>query len=304
MAVKDKTTLEADIDALFVVNSSGTIEADDVNTLMDDIVDSYQDVIVSYTTAQRDLLSATEKMLIYNTDNDRFEFYDGTSWKGVTPVKTFLLDCSANPNYPAAQKGDRWLVSVAGKVGGGSGESVNVGDWITCKTTNAGGTSVSVGADFVISYTASAYGQNIGVKTIPQTSVDGDVDPINSYSTSPTVFATEEIDLTQVATYNYNFETGTKFIVDRIRVIVTEITYSSTDTDAVIDFGESGDANLFTTYSSSVGTADGETAFIFNGTDEKAITDFQIDVTTGSTQSVLKVRFIITGVSIQDEGLA
>lgn len=304
MAVKDKTTLEADVDALFVVNSSGTIEADDVNTLMDDIIDSYQDVIVSYTTAQRDLLSATEKMLIYNTDNDRLEFYDGTTWKGLTPVKTFELDCSANPNYPAAQKGDTWIVSVAGKVGGGSGEDVNKGDVITCTTTNAGGTSASVGSSFVINYTASAYGQNIGVKTIPQTSVDGDTDPVNNYSTSPTVFATEEIDLTQVATYNYNFPSGSKFIVDRIRAIVTEITYSSTATDATIEVGDTGNSTLFTTFSGSMGDAAGDTAMILNGTNEKAVTDLQFDVTVATTQVALKVRFVITGISIQDEGLA
>src|SRR5437016_1551524 len=47
------------------------------------------------------------------------------------------LDCSANPNYPAADVGDRYIVSVAGKIGGSSGDTVDVGDIIECKTNNS-----------------------------------------------------------------------------------------------------------------------------------------------------------------------
>ena len=40
------------------------------------------------------------------------------------------LDCSLNPDYPAADAGDAYLVSVAGKVGGVSGLDVEVGDLV------------------------------------------------------------------------------------------------------------------------------------------------------------------------------
>ncbi len=60
------------------------------------------------------------------------------------------LDCSANPNYPAGLKGDTYYVSVAGKIGGGSGISVEIGDAIVCKTDNAGGTEASVGTSWFI----------------------------------------------------------------------------------------------------------------------------------------------------------
>lgn len=60
------------------------------------------------------------------------------------------LNCSANPNYPAGEKGDTYYVSVAGKVGGASGKSVDVGDAIVCKTDNAGGTEVSVGTSWFV----------------------------------------------------------------------------------------------------------------------------------------------------------
>lgn len=60
------------------------------------------------------------------------------------------LDCSANPNYPAGVVGDEYRVSVAGKVGGASGTSVDVSDSVICKTNNAGGTQAGVGASWFI----------------------------------------------------------------------------------------------------------------------------------------------------------
>ncbi len=57
-------------------------------------------------------------------------------------------DCSANPNYPAALKGDAYVVSVAGKIGGASGTSVDVGDVYVASADNAGGTQGSVGASW------------------------------------------------------------------------------------------------------------------------------------------------------------
>lgn len=41
-------------------------------------------------------------------------------------------DCSANPNYPAANAGHLYLVSVAGKIGGANGPNVEVGDMLIC----------------------------------------------------------------------------------------------------------------------------------------------------------------------------
>lgn len=58
------------------------------------------------------------------------------------------IDCSANPNYPSATKGDYYKISVAGKIGGASGTPVSAGDAIICNTTNAGGTEASVGTSW------------------------------------------------------------------------------------------------------------------------------------------------------------
>lgn len=59
-------------------------------------------------------------------------------------------DASANPNYPAGVVGDLYYVSVAGKIGGASGKSVDVSDAIICKTDNAGGTEASVGTSWFV----------------------------------------------------------------------------------------------------------------------------------------------------------
>lgn len=60
------------------------------------------------------------------------------------------LDCSTNPNYPAAEVGDRFIVSGDGKIGGPSGEDVTVGDLIVCKSNTSGGTHVTAGSKFYI----------------------------------------------------------------------------------------------------------------------------------------------------------
>lgn len=57
-------------------------------------------------------------------------------------------DCSANPNYPAALKGDAYRVTVAGKIGGASGIDVEVGDVFIASADNAGGTQAAVGSSW------------------------------------------------------------------------------------------------------------------------------------------------------------
>lgn len=59
-------------------------------------------------------------------------------------------NCSANPNYPAGLKGDAYIVTVAGKIGGASGKSVDVGDVYVASADNAGGTEASVGASWFV----------------------------------------------------------------------------------------------------------------------------------------------------------
>lgn len=69
---------------------------------------------------------------------------DAMTYKGA-------IDASINPNYPAANAGDTYRISVAGKIGGASGPNVEAGDLILCHVdSSAGGTQASVGADWDI----------------------------------------------------------------------------------------------------------------------------------------------------------
>lgn len=62
-----------------------------------------------------------------------------------------VIDASANPNYPAANAGDTYRISVAGKIGGASGTNVEVGDLIVCLTDSTStGTQAAVGTSWNI----------------------------------------------------------------------------------------------------------------------------------------------------------
>ena len=68
-----------------------------------------------------------------------FAANDAMIFKGAT-------DCSTNPNYPAADAGDTYRVSVAGKIGGASGVNVEAGDMFICNTDGtASGDQATVG---------------------------------------------------------------------------------------------------------------------------------------------------------------
>lgn len=90
--------------------------------------------------ANSDIRVATQKATKTYVDNAVTGLLE---FKGST-------DCSANPNYPAASKGDAYVVSVAGKIGGASGKSVDVGDVYVASADNAGGTEASVGTSWFV----------------------------------------------------------------------------------------------------------------------------------------------------------
>lgn len=75
--------------------------------------------------------------------------YVDTAVTGLLDFKG-STDTSTNPNYPAASKGDTYVVSVAGKIGGASGKSVDVGDMYVATADNAGGTEASVGTSWTV----------------------------------------------------------------------------------------------------------------------------------------------------------
>lgn len=74
----------------------------------------------------------------------RIASLDAMQYKGA-------IDASSNPNYPAANAGDTYRISVAGKIGGASGINVEVGDMIISHVdSSASGTQAAVGANWDI----------------------------------------------------------------------------------------------------------------------------------------------------------
>ena len=89
-----------------------------------------------------------------------------------------VIDASANPNYPAADAGWTYRISVAGKIGGASGTVVEIGDLILCLTdATASGTQAAVGASWNVTQ-ANIDGAVVG----PASAVDSRVAMFNGAS--------------------------------------------------------------------------------------------------------------------------
>ena len=116
---------------------------------------------------------------------------DAMVFKGV-------LDCSANPNYPAANAGDTYRVSVAGKIGGGSGVNVEAGDILLCLTDGtSSGNQATVGSNWSIIQTnidgavTLTGAQTLTNKTLTSPTLDGTpVAPTAAAGTNTTQIAT------------------------------------------------------------------------------------------------------------------
>lgn len=92
----------------------------------------------------------------YVTDGDNFtvaigklDAAIGTAVAGLLDFKG-NIDASVNPNYLAALKGDSYVITVAGKVGGAGGKAVDVGDFVVAKADNAGGDEAAVGVNWFV----------------------------------------------------------------------------------------------------------------------------------------------------------
>lgn len=145
-------------DKLIYATGSDTFSTTDLTSagraLLDDADASAQRTTLGLGTAAT-LASDTDTTLAANSDTrlatqKAVKAYvdaliaasDAVVFKGVT-------DCSANPNYPAADAGHLYIVSVAGKIGGASGVVVEAGDMFICKVdSTASGNQATVGANW------------------------------------------------------------------------------------------------------------------------------------------------------------
>lgn len=110
---------------------------------------------IHYAQADGTLSTTVSDMPVLKADTTTsgFTLSSGGGGTSLTDPLLFkgVVDCSANPNYPAADAGDVYKVSVAGKIGGGSGPNVEVGDTLLCTVdASPSGNHATVGANWVI----------------------------------------------------------------------------------------------------------------------------------------------------------
>jgi len=108
---------------------------------------------------------------LYPSQNAVKVYADNVLGSANALVYKGVIDCSTNPNYPAADAGHLYVVSVAGKIGGASGIDVEVGDMCICNTDSTpSGDQATVGTKW------NVIQKNIvGAVTGPASSVDSHV---------------------------------------------------------------------------------------------------------------------------------
>lgn len=166
-------SVTAAVTASGIINvPAGNISATNVQSALNEL-DTEKQPLDATLTALAAVVTAANK-IIYATASDTFSTLDldtdgtlaansDTKLASQKAVKTYVdasvvglfdlkgaTDASTNPNYPAASKADIYVVSVAGKVGGASGVSVDIGDMYLSLVDNAGGTQASVGTSWVV----------------------------------------------------------------------------------------------------------------------------------------------------------
>jgi hypothetical protein len=104
--------------------------------------------------------------------------YSGTVFTPPSPsivpslIPKDVIDLSTNPPYPPSNFGDVLRVTVAGKIGGGSGVSANVDDQITCWFKNTGGSQAAVGSYFTVQPSITDVNALIGVESAARSAAD------------------------------------------------------------------------------------------------------------------------------------
>ncbi len=176
---------------------------------------------------------------------------DAMVYKGV-------IDASTNPNYPASNAGDTYKISVAGKVGGASGTSVEVGDMIIGTVdSSAAGTQAAVGANW----------------NVIQANVDGVVTGPASSTTGNLV--------------SFNGTTG-KVVQDSGKVAPTGVILGTTDTQTVTNKNLNSGTNTFPTFNQNTtgSAATLTTPRTINGVSFNGSANITISATTKYTGTI------------------
>ena len=81
MSAQSKTALETAIDTIITTNGNNDITGAQLNAILNNMVDSYEDFVGSYTTVQIAALTGmTLRQRVFDTDFNEYKYYDGTRW--------------------------------------------------------------------------------------------------------------------------------------------------------------------------------------------------------------------------------
>lgn len=149
-------------------------------------------------------LHAATKQYVDNTVNALLDAANAEQYKG-------LIDCSANPNYPAANSGWTYRVSVAGKIGGASGQTVEIGDRLQCIVDgSASGNEATVGANWWIVQGNVAFTSN-GLSLVTAA----------NYAAMKTLLAVAMADITDASANGRSLVTAANYATMRTLLAIT-----------------------------------------------------------------------------------
>lgn len=147
----------------FIQDSEGNIFAT-VSSVPSPTVSSLGGVYASSAVANQFVTGVATDGTLLRAQPSASDLSNGVEGTGAVVLKSYadgliaandafvpkgVIDCSANPNYPAADAGWTYRVSVAGKIGGASGVNVEAGDILLCLTDGTvSGNQATVGASW------------------------------------------------------------------------------------------------------------------------------------------------------------
>jgi hypothetical protein len=140
MAVKTRSQLLAEITANITTNGTGDITGAVANALFTNIVDSLEMGFISYTTAQITAIIGAGGFsagdVYYNTDNKRYEYFDGTSSKyiGETYRLQEIFKASTNTDVTTIENDDWQIIESGGDL---LIQKREAGAWVTKTTITA-----------------------------------------------------------------------------------------------------------------------------------------------------------------------
>lgn len=137
--------------------SGGLFDGADVQTMVDQIGVALVNEVQTLQSGKEDVSNkSTSTSLgtsntLYPSQNAVKTYVDNLIGANDAMVYKGVINASTNPNYPAADAGHTYKISVAGKIGGASGINVEVGDMLICLTdSTASGNQATVGSNWNI----------------------------------------------------------------------------------------------------------------------------------------------------------